>query len=170
MLAPTVITGTMEGLSPTQNSLVVNANLYSFDVAASVERLVRGDSNAIAVQPAAAANFWRYASTTAGIVNTTTAVTIKAAAGASVRNYLCSLQVSHDTLGAVTNLAIRDGAGGTTLWLGRLQTVATDISGGAGTISFNPCLQGTANTLLEVVTLTAATGAVYVSGQGFTGS
>lgn len=131
---------------------------------------VRADTNALAVQPALTSNFWNYAAATAGIVNTTTAVTIKAAAGSGVRNYLCSLQVSHDTLGAVTNLAIRDGAGGTTLWLGRLQTVATDASGGAGTIALTPCLRGTANTLLEVVTLTAVTGAVFVSAQGFTGS
>jgi hypothetical protein len=130
----------------------------------------KGDTNGTSIQYGLTATHWNYAAAASGIVNTTTAVTIKAAAGASIRNYVCSLQISHDTLGAVTEFAIRDGAAGTVLWRGKLQTTATDISGGAGSITFPVCLRGTANTLLEVVTLTAVTGGVYVNAQGYTGS
>lgn len=112
--------------------------------------------------------FWNYAAATGGIVNTTTAVTIKAAAGAGVRNYLKSLEIAHDALGAATEFAVRDGAGGTILFRGKLQTTAIDAAGGAGTIIFEPPLKSTANTLLEVVTLTAVTGGVFVNAQGYT--
>lgn len=128
----------------------------------------RGDVNGAVVQPALSANYWSFAAATGGIVNTTTAVTIKAAAGASVRNYLCSVQIAHDTLGAATELAIRDGAAGTVLWRGKLQTTLQDAS--PDTINFYPCLRGTANTLMEAVTLTAVTGGVFVNAQGYTGS
>lgn len=128
------------------------------------------DANGLTVQSAPSASTWSYAAATGGIVNTTTAVTIKAAAGAGVRNYLKSFSVAHDTLGAATELAIRDGAGGAVLWRGKLQTTATDISGGAGLLAFDPPLKGTANTLLEVVTLTAVTGGVFVNASGFTGT
>ncbi len=131
---------------------------------------MRGDTNGLAVQPALAANFWSYPAASGGIVNTTTAVTIKTAAGASVRNYLCTLTLNHDTLGAATEVAVRDGAAGTVLWRGKLQTTATDIATGAGSIQLSPCLKGTANTLMEFVTLTAVTGGVFVNASGFTGS
>lgn len=130
---------------------------------------IRGDVNGVVVQPALSTAFWSYAAATGGIVNTTTAVTIKAAAGASVRNYLNTLTLSHDTLGAATEIAIRDGAGGTVLWRGKLQTTATDSASGSGTITFDPPLRGTANTLMEVVTLTAVTGGVFVNASGYTG-
>ena len=58
---------------------------------------------------------WSYAGAAAGIANTTTAVTIKAAV-AGKRNYVTDLQLSHATLGAATEIAIRDGAGGSVLW------------------------------------------------------
>lgn len=129
---------------------------------------MRGDTNGLAVQPALSANFWNYAAASGGITNTTTAVTIKAAAGASVRNYMCTLTVGHDTLGAATELAVRDGAAGTVLYRGKLQTTANE---GGNDITFTPCLRGTANTLMEVVTLTATvTGGVYVNASGYTGS
>jgi hypothetical protein len=111
-------------------------------------------------------SYWSYAAATSGIVNTTTAVTIKTAAGAGIRNYLSSLSISHDALGGATEIAIRDGAAGTVLWRGKLQTTAAEEK----TIAFNPPLKGTANTLLEVVTLTAVTGGVFVNAQGFTGA
>lgn len=119
------------------------------------------------VQPAPAASSWVYAAASGGIVNTAAAVTVKAAAGSAVRNYVMSMQCSHDTLGAATELAIRDGAGGSVLWRGRLQTAATDLSG--ATINFEPPLRGTANTLTEIVTLTAVTGGVYCNLQGYSG-
>ena len=130
---------------------------------------MRGDANGLVVQPGLSSTYWNYAAASGGIVNTTTAVTIKAAAGASVRNYVCWLHIVHDTLGGATEVALRDGAAGTVMWRGRLQTAATDSSFGAGTLTFSPCLRGTANTLVEFVTLTAVTGGVYVDAGGTTG-
>jgi hypothetical protein len=108
---------------------------------------------------------WTYAAATGGIVNTTTAVTIKAAGTNNTRNYVKGCQLSHATLGAATELAIRDGAGGTVLWRTLLHTTAKPVD----EMIFEPPLKGTADTLLEVVTLTAVTGGVFVSCQGLTG-
>jgi len=110
-------------------------------------------------------NEWQYAAASGGIVNTTTAVTLVAAQAAGIRNYLTSLQLSSDALGAATEIAIRDGAGGTVLWRGKI-----GIAGIAGVsnIEFSTPLKSTAATLLEVVTLTASvTGSVYVNAQGY---
>lgn len=113
------------------------------------------------------ANDWSFASGASGIVNTTTAVTIKAAAGAGIKNYIRSMQIDHDTLGAATELVIRSGAAGTVIWRAKLKTTALPIT----TINFDPPLQSAANTLLEVCTLTATTtGGVYVNVQGHTGA
>lgn len=122
---------------------------------------VRG---AVVTSPHAASdNFWTYAAATGGIDNTTTAVTIKTAAGSGLRNYITSLQIAHATLGNATELAIRDGAGGTVLWRTLLHTTAMPLT----TFVLPVPLRSTANTLLEVVTLTAATGDVLVSAQGY---
>lgn len=107
---------------------------------------------------------WSYAAAASGIVNTTTAVTIKTAAGAGVRNYITSIQVMSEALTTATELAIRDGAGGTVIWRTKIPTT------GLPSIQFdftNP-IKSTANTLLEVVTLTASgAGAVYFNAQGY---
>lgn len=109
---------------------------------------------------------WNYAAATGGILNTVTAVTIKAAAAAGIRNYITNIQVMSETLTTATELAIRDGAGGTVLWRTRITT------GGLPSVNFDftgAPLRGTAATLLEVVTLTASgAGAVYFNAQGFT--
>lgn len=122
--------------------------------------------NPLAVSAASPGSAWNYAAAGSGISNTTTAVPIKAAAAAGIRNYLTGLQITSEALGAATELAIRDGAGGTVLWRTKIGTGG--IIGGTA-IRFDPPLRGTAATLLEVVTLTASiTGAVYVNAQGFT--
>jgi hypothetical protein len=106
---------------------------------------------------------WSSVAGASGIVNTTTAVQLKAAAGSGLRNYIKSMQISHDLLGGVTELAIRDGAAGTIIWRTKLQTPAKeDVQ-----IVFEDPIKSTANTLLEVVTLTAVTGGVYVNVQGY---
>ena len=86
------------------------------------------------------ATAWSYAGATGGIANTTTAVTFKAAGAAGLRNYITDIQVSHATLGGATELAIRDGAGGTVLWRMTLATGANEnIS-----VSFKTPIFGTA--------------------------
>ena len=130
---------------------------------------VRGDTNGIVTQKGLTSTNWKYSNGATGILsNTTTAVTIKAAAGASVRNYIDSCQINTTAFGASVPIAIRDGAAGTVIFAlnvptaGFLQPV---------TIVFETPLQGTANTLLEVVTTTAnTTGTAWVNCQGHTGA
>lgn len=123
---------------------------------------------ALAVRETPSSTAWSYAAAASGIVNTTTAVTIKAAAGAGLKNYITSIQITSDALGAATEFAIRDGAGGTVLW--RIKINTAGLLGGIPIVISTP-LVGTANTLLEVVTLTASvTGAVYFNAQGFAGA
>jgi len=111
-------------------------------------------------------NEWSYAAALGGISNTTSAVTIKAAAGASVRNYITSIQIMSEALTNATELAIRDGAAGTVLWRTKIGTGGLPLVN----VKFDDPLKGTANTLLEVVTLTASgTGAVYFNAQGYIG-
>jgi len=109
---------------------------------------------------------WNYAPASGGIVNTTTAVTIKAAGAGGVRSYVTDLQINTATLGAATELAIRDGAGGTVLWRCQLQTTAMPLMA----VNFQSPLVGSPNTLLEMVTLTAVTGGVFVNAQGYAGA
>lgn len=108
---------------------------------------------------------WSYAAASGGISNSTTAVTFKTAAAAGIRNYITAIQISADALGAATEIAIRDGAGGTVLWRQKITT-----AGLAPTNVVLPTpIKSTAATLLEVVTLTATiTGGVYFNAQGYT--
>ncbi len=93
-------------------------------------------------------------------------MTVKAAAGAGIKNVISSCQLAHDALSAVTELALRDGAAGTVIWRTKLQTGALPTT----SIVFQSPLIGSANTLVELVTLTAVTGGVYVNCQGNTTS
>lgn len=113
----------------------------------------------------AEATDWSYAAASGGILNTTTAVTIKAAAGAGLRNYITSLQISAEALTNATEVVIRNGAAGTVLWRTKIGTAGL-LAGRE--IVFQSPLKSSANTLLEVATLTASgAGAVYVNAQGF---
>lgn len=128
-----------------------------------------GDSASVGMisEPyAVTGNRWQYAAAASGISNTTTAVTFKAA-HATLRNYITAIQIESDALGAATELAIRDGAGGTVIWRTKIGTGG--ITGGISIVFPTP-LKGSAATLLEVVTLTASvTGAVYFNAQGYVG-
>lgn len=106
---------------------------------------------------------WAYAAAASGIASSTTAVTIKAAVSGK-RNFVSAIQISHATLGAATEVAIRDGAGGTVLWRGTLNTVANENL----SVEFPVPLMGSVNTLLEFVVLTSVTGGVYINAQGYT--
>lgn len=108
---------------------------------------------------------WSYAAASGGIANTTTAVTFKAA-HASERNYITWIQWMSESLTNATELAIRDGAGGTVLW--RTKIPATTAVLGQ-TITLPTPIRGTAATLLEVLTITASgAGAVYFNAGGYT--
>lgn len=133
-------------------------------VAGDVSDVMMTTAGQVIDKPFATAELdWVFVGAAGGIVNTATAVTVQAAKGASIRNYVTGLQVAHDTLGAVTELAIRDGAAGTVLWRGKLQTTANE----GFNVQFLTPLKGSAATLLEIVTLTAVTGGVYVNLQGY---
>jgi len=82
----------------------------------------------------------------------------------TTRNYITDLQVQSATLGGATELAIRDGAGGAVLWRTQLQTTALPLVA----FNFQSPLQGSSGNLLEVVTLSAVTGGVWVNAQGYT--
>lgn len=162
-----VITPSTDALSALNVGIVSAALNYGFN-GTTYDRL-RGDTNGLVNQPhALVANRWTYVAASGGISNTTTAVTIKAAAGANVRNYITAIQLSSDALGAATEVAIRDGAGGAVLWRGKISTAGIS---GLQSIPLAVPIMSTANTLLEVVTLTATiTGGVYINAQGFVGT
>lgn len=134
-------------------------------VAGDAARLTMTKGAAAVVMPYASPDTaWTYAAAAGGILNTTTAVTIKAAGAALVRNHITNIQIQSEALTTATELAIRDGAGGTVLW--RIKIPTTGLP--ATTFNFDVPLRGTAATLLEVVTLTASgAGAVYFNAQGF---
>jgi len=158
IITPTASANTLTGgLVVNSQNLVYNGTNADF---------ARGDVNGSVVQLAMTGSRWLYAAASGGISNSTTAVTIAAAAGGTLRNYITGIQIFSDALGAATEIAVRDGAAGTVLWRGKIGTAG--ITGGEA-IVFPVPLKGTANTLMEVVTLTASvTGAVYFNAQGFT--
>jgi hypothetical protein len=127
----------------------------------------RGDANGTVVQSGLSSTFWNYAGIAGGIVSSTADVAVKAAAGAGVRNYLKTLTLAHDALGAATEIVVKDGS--TIIWRGKLQTAAVD-SCQAASLEFDPPLKGSANTALNVALLTSTTGGVFVNATGFTGA
>ncbi len=109
-------------------------------------------------------NEWKYAAGSGGIVNTTTAVQLAAAGGAGLSVYITSMQLQAEALTNATEVAIRDGAGGTVVWRSKIGTSGLPLT----QIGFEDPIKGTANTLLEFVTLTASgAGAVYINAQGY---
>jgi hypothetical protein len=159
-----IIITNADATSNANSSLVTASFGYAYN-GATWDR-ARGDTSGLVTQPhALTGSRIQYPAAAGGINNTTTAVTMFAAAGGSLRNYITGLQIMADALGAATELAIRDGAGGTVIWRSKIGTSGQALVN----IDFPVPLKGTANTLLEVVTLTASvTGAVYVNAQGFT--
>lgn len=111
---------------------------------------------------------WSYVADEDGIENSTAGVTIKAAAGAGISNFISWFEFSTDgALGTATELVIRDGAGGTILWRSKL---GTDGLPSGRVINFDGGIKSSPGTLLEVATLTATgTGAVFVNAGGYEG-
>jgi hypothetical protein len=157
--------GLSAGAISTDNSVTCGLMVHNYYWDGANWQRIRGDKNGTVALAGLTSTFWNYAAATLGIVNTTTAVTIKTAAGAGVSNCIAAFQLMWEALGTATEFAIRDGAGGTVLW--RMKIPA----GVAGCVEVSPRvpLRSTANTLLEIVTLTASTtGAVYFNCQGHT--
>lgn len=136
--------------------------------AASLSAVLASDQPAVPVHPyALAADEWRYAAPANGIDNTAVAVPIKTSAGAGICNHITGLTLDWEALTNGTEVAIRDGAGGTVLWRGHIPAAIA----GRREITFPTPLRGTAATLLEIVTLTASgAGKVYANAQGFVGA
>lgn len=102
---------------------------------------------------------WSYAATAAGIL-TTTAVPIKTAAGAGMRNYITGLEISNAGITAAT-VTVRE-VGGAVLWRGNAPAGIAQPP-----ISFSTPLAPAANTSLEVVLSAAVALGVFVNVQGF---
>ena len=168
MGTPTVQGGAGRGVSASMNPLYVATGYSAIPAAITSGRnvdLMATLIGALVNKPfSIPESDWSAVAAASGILNTTTATTLKTAAGAGIRNYLTSIQIMSEALGAATELAIRDGAAGPVIWRTKIP------AGGLPTtnIAFPSPLKSTANTLLEVVTLTASvTGAVYVNAQGY---
>jgi hypothetical protein len=176
----TVVTGGVAGMPAVGGNVAISAAATANPIGVGGRvtttldtSLVQGDVAALNITDAgqaitkpfgSAGNDWSFATATAGILNTTTAVTAKAAGAASIRNYITGIQIQAEALGTATEFAIRDGAAGTVLWRFKIGTGGCPLT----TIIFPNPLRGTAATLVEVVTLTASgTGAVYVNLQGY---
>ena len=161
---PTAESGTVTGNPVAIGLEARTSNKASVGNGQVVRPIGTVDGKMIIRQHSIPENEWNYAAASGGILNTTTAVTIKAAAGAPYRNYLTSIQVQAEALANATELAVRDGAGGTVLWRIKIPTTGLDLK----QVDFADPLKSSSATLLEVVTLTASgTGAVYVNAQGY---
>ena len=101
---------------------------------------------------------WSYAAVAGGVINTTD-VALVAAAGAGLRRYINSMQISNNSAVA-TEVVLKDGA--TIIWRGHLTANAPMAE-----IIFENPLKTTANTALNFACITTGA-AVYVNAQGFT--
>lgn len=101
---------------------------------------------------------WSSVAAAGGVINTTDVV-LAPAAGAGLRRYICSLQLSNNSAVA-TEIVLKDGAA--IIWRGHLPANAP-----MSEIIFENPLKTTANTALNFACI--ATGAaIYVNAQGFT--
>lgn len=100
---------------------------------------------------------WSYASAAGGIINTTDVV-LAAAAGAGLRRYLNSMQLSNNSATA-TEVVVKDGA--TVIWRGQLPANAINFN-----IHFDNPIKTTANAALNFACITTGA-AVYVNAQGY---
>ncbi len=101
---------------------------------------------------------WSFACAAGGVINTTDIV-LAAAAGAGLRRYVCSMQLSNNSAVA-TEIVLKDGA--TIIWRGHLPANAP-----MSEIIFENPLRTTANAALNFACITTAA-AVYINAQGYT--
>ncbi len=143
-------------------NLAKSADITAVSDADRVDQIASLLGKQIGLPYATPALTWSYAAAAGGLV-TTGGVTAKTAGTGAQRNYITSVQAinSHATIS--TEVVIRDGASGTTLWRGWAQA-----AGGGCAARFDPPLRGTAATLVEIaeITATASTG-VLMNVQGY---
>ncbi len=108
---------------------------------------------------------WQYAVAAAGISNSTTVQTMKAAGAAGIINYVKHCTLSHDPLGAATEVIISDGSGGAVLHRVKLPLTTAEPP---LDMDFEPPLRGTAATASVWSMVTASiSGAIFMSCQGY---
>jgi hypothetical protein len=101
---------------------------------------------------------WFYVATAGGVTNTAD-VLLAAAAGAGLRRYICSMQLSNNSAVA-TEIVLKDGA--SIIWRGHLPANAPIAE-----ILFENPIKTTANTALNFACITTGA-AVYINAQGYT--
>ena len=106
-----------------------------------------------------AENDWQYATPIASPITNTTAVAMKAAGAASIRNYVTSVQYQN-TSATASIVTIQDGV--TVIWTG----YAPASMAVPAVVTFNTPLRGTAATAMNFVVNTTATN-TFVSAQGY---
>lgn len=149
--------------NPVQIGGVVATAVSTAEVAGDMCRLQMTTGGAAVVRQYAPPELdWSYAAASGGITNTTDVV-IKAAAGASIRNYLTSISVTNASATISTEVVVKDGA--TVIWRGFVGTSA--LLNSAVNVTFPTPLKSTANTALNVACITTGS-AVYVNAQGYT--
>ena len=104
---------------------------------------------------------WRYAASGTGGITNTSEVTIKAAAGAGIRNYLTSLVVINAHASTGTEVVIKDGPSGAVIHRGY-----AGPAGGGWALTFPVPLRSSPTTALVAQCVTTST-ATHVSAAGF---
>ena len=157
--APTVAIGALDANGVLQVASATNP----LPITIGTVGLTAGTSNIGVVTPysVASAN-WQYAAPTGGII-TTAPVTLVAAAGAGVRNYITALQIKGCNAVA-SEVVIQDGAA-VVLWRGY---VAATMLTADDLVFPTPLMSSTG--VNSAITLTVNTTATltYVTAQGFT--
>ena len=144
-------------------NLAKSADITAVSDADRVDQIASLLGKQIQLPYATPALTWAYAAVAGGLVSTG-GVTAKTAGTGAQRQYITSVQAinSHQTIS--TEVVIRDGAAGTTLWRGWAQA-----AGGGCAARFDPPLRGSAATLVEIAEITATTTTgVLMSLQGYT--
>jgi hypothetical protein len=102
---------------------------------------------------------WSFAAPAGGVINTTD-VALAPARGATLRNYITSIQLRNASATVATEVVLKDGAA-TVIWRGQLP-----INSGAEDFTFPSPLKTSLNAVLNFACIT--TGAqVYVNAQGY---
>jgi hypothetical protein len=149
--------------SPVRIGGRVNTTLDTTLVDGDASNIMTTTAGQLTIKPfGSAENDWRFVSNPNGIVNTTTAVTIRSAGAANIKNYITAIDIFSEPLTNATELVIRDGA--TIIWRTKIPTSGISLTN----IIFPTPLRGSAATAMEVATLTASgSGAVYFNAQGY---